>query len=38
VKVGRSCITFRRLEDLKLAAAMAVVKRAEKLGGAGAAG
>ncbi len=36
VKVGRSCITFKQLEDLDLPAAMAVVKRAAKLGGAGA--
>jgi hypothetical protein len=35
VKVGRSCITFKRLEDLKLDAAMALVKRAGQLGGAG---
>lgn len=35
VKVGRSCITFKRLEDLKLEAAMALVKRAVELGGAG---
>lgn len=35
VKVGRSCITFKRLEDLNVDAAMAVVKRAVALGGAG---
>lgn len=37
VKVGRSCITFKKLEDLKLAAAMSLVKKAAKLGGVGAA-
>ncbi len=36
VKVGRSCITFKKLEDLKLDAAMALVLRAEKIGGTGA--
>ena len=33
VKTGRSCINFKKLEDLKLAAAMALVKQAEKFGG-----
>ena len=33
VKVGRSCITFKKLEDLDLKSAMAVVKHAAKLGG-----
>jgi Domain of unknown function (DU1801) len=33
VKTGRTCINFKRLEDLKLAAAMALVKQAEKTGG-----
>jgi hypothetical protein len=33
VKTGRSCINFQKLEDLKLAAAMALVKQAEKSGG-----
>ena len=37
VRVGRSCITFKKLEDLDLKAAMAVVKQAAKLSGAGAA-
>jgi hypothetical protein len=37
VKVGRSCITFKKLEDLDLEAALTLVKKAEKLGGAGAA-
>jgi hypothetical protein len=36
VKVGRGCITFRKLEDLKLPVAMKLVKRAQKLGGVGA--
>jgi hypothetical protein len=35
-KVGKSCITFKKLEHLNLDAAMSLVKRAEKLGGAGA--
>jgi hypothetical protein len=35
VKTGRSCINFRRLEDLKLDAAMKLVKQAEKTGGIG---
>lgn len=33
VKTGRSCINFKQLEDLNLAAAMALVKQAEKSGG-----
>lgn len=33
VKTGRSCINFKRLEDLNLAAAMKLVKLAEKSGG-----
>lgn len=33
VKTGRSCINFNKLEDLNLAAAMALVKQAEKIGG-----
>lgn len=33
VKTGRSCINFKKLEDLNLPAAMALVKQAEKLGG-----
>ncbi|MBL9199307.1 MAG: DUF1801 domain-containing protein [Opitutaceae bacterium] len=37
VKVGRSCITFKKLEDLDLKAALAVVKQAAKLGGMNAA-
>ena len=37
VKTGRSCITFKELADLNLTATMALVKRAEKLGGIGAA-
>jgi hypothetical protein len=36
VKTGRSCINFKKLEDLKLDAAMALVKQATKLGGIGA--
>lgn len=36
VKVGKSCIKFKKLEDLNLAAAIAVVKKVEKLGGVGA--
>ena len=36
VKTGRSCINFKQLEDLKLAAAMALVKQAAKSGGLGA--
>jgi hypothetical protein len=36
VKTGRSCITFKNLEDLKLGAAMALVKKAVKCGGLGA--
>jgi hypothetical protein len=38
VKTGRSCINFKKLEDLKLAAAMAVVKKAVKTGGLNAVG
>jgi hypothetical protein len=33
VKTGRSCINFKKLEDLNLAAAMALAKQAEKTGG-----
>jgi hypothetical protein len=33
VKTGRSCINFNKLEDLKLDAAMGLVKQAEKTGG-----
>lgn len=33
VKTGRSCINFTKLEDLKLDAAMALVKEAAKSGG-----
>jgi hypothetical protein len=33
VKTGRSCINFKKLEDLNLAAAMKLVKLAEKAGG-----
>jgi hypothetical protein len=33
VKTGRSCINFKKLEDLKLDAAMGLVKKAEKIGG-----
>src|SRR3954464_564387 len=33
VKTGRSCINFSKLEDLKLDAAMALVKHAAKSGG-----
>jgi hypothetical protein len=36
VKTGRSCINFKTLEDLKLDAAMALVKQAVKTGGLGA--
>jgi hypothetical protein len=38
VKAGRSCINFKRLEDLKLDAAMALVKQAVKCGGLNAVG
>lgn len=33
VKTGRSCINFKKLEDLNLAAAMGLVKEAAKSGG-----
>jgi hypothetical protein len=33
VKTGRTCINFNKLEDLKLDAAMGLVKLAEKSGG-----
>lgn len=33
VKTGRSCINFKKLEDLNLAEAMKLVKLAEKVGG-----
>ena len=33
VKTGRSCINFKKLEDLKLDVAMGLVKQAEKFGG-----
>ena len=36
VKTGRSCINFKKLEDLNLPAAMALVKQAVKTGGLGA--
>ena len=36
VKTGRSCISFKKLEDLKLDVAMALVKQAVKCGGLGA--
>ena len=38
VKTGRSCINFKKLEDLNLAAAMKLVKQAEKTGGINAVG
>ena len=37
VKTGRSCINFKKLEDLKLDVAMALVKQAVKSGGLNAA-
>ena len=37
VKTGRSCINFKKLEDLKLDVAMALVKQAAKSGGLNAA-
>jgi hypothetical protein len=33
VKIGRSCITFKKLEDLKLEVAMRLVKEGAKSGG-----
>jgi hypothetical protein len=33
VKTGRSCINFKKLEDLKIDVAMRLVKQAEKIGG-----
>lgn len=36
VKTGRSCINFKKLEDLKLDVAMGLVKQAVKIGGLGA--
>ena len=33
VKTGRSCINFKKLEDLKLGVAMGLVKQAAKSGG-----
>ena len=33
VKIGRTCINFKKLEDLKLDAAMGLVKQAPKIGG-----
>lgn len=33
VKTGRSCINFKKIEDLKLDVAMNLVKQAEKSGG-----
>jgi len=33
VKTGRSCVNFKKLEDLKLDVAMGLVKQAEKFGG-----
>ncbi len=38
VKTGRSCINFQKLEDLNLAATMALVKQAARSGGINAAG
>ena len=38
VKTGRSCINFKRLEDLNVAATMALVKQAAKSGGINAVG
>ena len=38
VKTGRSCINFKKLEDLNLTAAMALVKKAVKSGGLNAVG
>lgn len=38
VKTGRSCINFKKLEDLKLPAAMVLVKQAAKSGGINAVG
>ena len=38
VKTGRSCINFKKLEDLKLDVAMALVKQAVKSGGLNAEG
>ena len=38
VKTGRSCINFKKLEDLKLDVAMGLVKQAEKSGGINAVG
>lgn len=37
VKTGRSCINFKKLEDLNVDVAMALVKQAEKSGGLNAA-
>ena len=33
VKAGRSCINFKKLEDLKLDAVLGLMKQAEKAGG-----
>ena len=38
MKTGRSCINFKKLEDLKLDVAMGLVKQAEKFGGINAVG
>ena len=38
VKTGRSCINFKKLEDLKLDATMGLVKQAAKSGGINAVG
>ena len=38
VKTGRSCINFKKLEDLNLKFAMELVKKAEKAGGINAVG
>ena len=38
VKTGRSCINFKKLEDLNVAATMALVKEAAKSGGINAVG
>jgi hypothetical protein len=38
VKTGRSCINFKKLEDLNLDVAMGLVKKAAKAGGINAVG
>jgi hypothetical protein len=37
-QTGRSCINFKKLEDLNLAEAIKLVKQAEKVGGINAVG